>query len=432
MILVYTDQPSPRLLFTLEEVISRRLEKSFRLTDSMEEFSAWTGPAINYSAIPSLRGVKITPAGLLSNGIRLLPDEPALSGYPWPVPFGPGKPDFFDVFSSVFFLLSRMEEYEPFTGDRYGRFPAKVSWAFRHNVLHLPLVELWSDALADVLNRNWPGCIEIKRKFQFIPSVDIDNAYAYQYKSWKRQLASSAKDVVRADFGNLKRRIQVLNGAMKDPYDTYDAIFKAHGDRNLRAIYFVLCARPGKFDRNLAPESPPMRKLLNLLDSEGDIGLHPGFASNSDFNLLREEKARLENMIGTEILRSRQHYLYLSFPKTYQNLVKAGFREDYTMGFADEPGFRAGTCLPFAFYDLSGETSSDLLIYPFAFMDATLHVYKGLDKEKSLEVVSSLASEIKARQGICISLWHNETLGGMWNWKGWEDFYPEILDACLI
>lgn len=431
MILVYTAETGPRLHYTLQEVLTRRLEAEFRITNSPEDLLAWPGAAINYSLNSSLPGVHIPPAGLLSAGATLLPGEPGHSSFPWPIPFGVDHQNLFDVFSSVFYLLSRMEEYPTFKGDRYGRFPASQSWAFRNNSLHLPLVEIWCGLLSESINRQWPGSVHIKRRYRLIPTVDIDNAYAYLHKSWNRQLASAAKDILRADFSNLKRRIGVLRGKIKDPYDTYDSIFQAHRERELQARYFVLCARPGRFDRNLPAETPAMRHLIQRLQTEGAVGLHPGFASNSDFNLLSEEKIRLENTLGSEIHSSRQHYLCLAFPETYRNLIRAGFREDYTMGYADEPGFRAGTCLPFHFYDLVAETASDLLIYPFAFMDATLHVYKGMNREQSLGTVNAIASEIQARQGICISLWHNETLGGIWNWQGWEDFYPEILDACL-
>jgi hypothetical protein len=33
----------------------------------------------------------------------------------------------FDVFSSVFYMLSRLREYLPFTPDKYGRFKAEVA-----------------------------------------------------------------------------------------------------------------------------------------------------------------------------------------------------------------------------------------------------------------------------------------------------------------
>jgi len=432
MILIYTVERGTRLHFTLREVLFERMEASYRITNSQEEYLAWQGPSINYSCDTSLPGIHIPPSGLLQKGATLFPDEPVASRFPWPVPFNGKDSNFFDIFSSAFFLLSRMEEYASFEADTYGRYPASASWSYRNNALHLPLVDVWCLYLAELLNQHWPGCINLSRRYRFVPSVDIDNAYAYRHKPWKRQLASTVKDLLRADANNLSRRIAVLRGRRQDPYDTYDAIFRAHRERNLRANYFVLCARPTKFDRNLPTETPAMQQLIRQLQAEGKVGLHPGFASNSDYTLLLEEKNRLEHIIGGAVYASRQHYLCLSFPQTYRQLIKAGIREDYTMGFADEPGFRAGTSLPFRFYDLLSESESELRIHPFAFMDATLHIYKEMNRERSLEAVKAISSKIKETQGVCISLWHNETLGGIWNWQGWEDFYPEILDACSL
>ena len=80
--------------------------------------------------------------------------------------------------------------------------------------------------------------------------------------------------------------------------------------------------------------------------------MHPSYFSLKDAAILKKEKLRLENIINTPVTFSRQHYLRLSIPETYQNLIDLDIEEDYTMGYAKTVGFRASTCTPFYFYDL--------------------------------------------------------------------------------
>jgi hypothetical protein len=56
----------------------------------------------------------------------------------------PGKADFpFDLLAGVFYLLTRYEEYLPFKGDKYGRFPAEESIAFQNGFLEQAIIDRW-------------------------------------------------------------------------------------------------------------------------------------------------------------------------------------------------------------------------------------------------------------------------------------------------
>ncbi len=126
-------------------------------------------------------------------------------------------------------------------------------------------------------------------------------------------------------------------------------------------------------------------------------------------------------------MKSRQHFLKLRFPDTYRNLIAAGITDDYTMGYADETGFRAGICSPYKWYDLEKEVMTNLTIHPFAVMDGTLNSYLKLTPAQALEKVKSLAQEVKNVNGELITIWHNETLSDWKDWKGWKDFYEQVI-----
>jgi hypothetical protein len=138
---------------------------------------------------------------------------------------------------------------------------------------------------------------------------------------------------------------------------------------------------------------------------------------------LKKEKLRLESIVNTPIVFSRQHYLRLKIPETYQNLIDLDIEEDYTMGYAKYVGFRASTCTPFYFYDLDFEIQTPLKLFPFAFMDVSLKDYMKLSNEESLAKILELKNEVKMVNGTFISLFHNETLSENYKWRGWNSIY---------
>ena len=157
-------------------------------------------------------------------------------------------------------------------------------------------------------------------------------------------------------------------------------------------------------------------------------GLHPSFGSNKGYDILEKEVKRFSKVIGERVKRSRQHYLQLKMPDTYRNLLKAGIREEYSMGYASALGFRASTSLPFKFYDLPEELETKLLVYPFEIMDITLHNYLRLRSSQAMDHIIKIIDEIKAVNGLFIPLWHNESLSEYGMWIGWRKVFEDMFE----
>jgi hypothetical protein len=71
-------------------------------------------------------------------------------------------------------------------------------------------------------------------------------------------------------------------------------------------------------------------------------------------------------------LGNRQHYLRWSTPETASNLEKAGISYDTTLGFADQPGYRCGTCFEYPMYDLIEGRPLRLWQYPLILMECSV------------------------------------------------------------
>src|SRR5690606_39278830 len=85
--------------------------------------------------------------------------------------------------------------------------------------------------------------------------------------------------------------------------------------------------------------------------------------------ILKKEKLQMEAIINTSLVATRQSFSKLNLPESYRNLIDLEIQEDYTMGYINHIGFRAGSCTPFLFYDIDFEVQTPLKVYPYHLMD---------------------------------------------------------------
>ncbi|HEY9115663.1 MAG TPA: polysaccharide deacetylase family protein, partial [Bacteroidales bacterium] len=199
----------------------------------------------------------------------------------------------------------------------------------------------------------------------------------------------------------------------------------------LKPLYFILFGHYSRFDKNLSIRNLHFRKLIKRLGDYASIGIHPSYNSNDDPRLFAVEIKNLSNVIKKEITSSRQHFLRLTFPETYRNLIDQDITDDYTMGYALLPGFRAGICNSYNFFDLDMEIETHLRLHPFAVMDGTLKDYMELSPEQAIETIRKLIEAVKAVDGTFISLWHNESLSNEKRWAGWLEVYEKMLEMAV-
>lgn len=429
-LLVYAEKFSPRLDYTLNLIFRGILKVAFRITHNIREFEESAEAKINYSPEKVKSGIRINPCGLLfETGIH--PIDIQISqwkNHPCFFQTDHASDVPFDLLAASFFLASRYEEYLPFKTDQYGRFEAIQSLAYKFNFLQEPVVNQWVQELARLINNQYPSFVFPPLKFSFLPTFDIDDAYAYRHKGLLRTAGILAKTVLRGNIKKFKDCLKVLASRMPDPFDCYDYTLKLHREHNLQPVLFFQVGRYGRYDKNIPASNKKFRKLIQKMAGQSEIGLHPSFRSSNHPSLIVKEKTKLEKITGQTIRQSRQHYLRLRIPDTYRNLIKNGIDKDYTMGYATQPGFRAGICSPFPFYDLLNEETTSLIIFPLVVMDVTLKSYQDLNPLQADEAIKILTDKVKAVNGTFISLWHNETIGTEGPWRlVMEDMYKYIM-----
>ncbi len=431
-LLIFLENKSPRLLYTVNFIFRYVLGMNFNLVSDKEVFISSQRLKLNYSnhdfgdEILSICPERILFENHISD--KLIKSS-IRDGLPY-LEFVGGQSDF-DPLAGIFFLISRYEEYLPFSPDDHGRFKASSSILSKNNLLEFPIVDAWIDWFRNKLKFFHPNIPIQEPNYHFIPSYDIDHARAYSWKGWKRASGALAKDVVRFNFPSIKERVSVWSGKMKDPFDIFEDWDGLHRKHGLSPIYFWLLGDYGFYDKNPSYKHPKFRSLIKNISNQYNIGIHPSYGSYLDQKKTAVEIQRLENISEKKIEKNRFHFLRLSIPESYRILIEAGIKEDHSMAYPDAIGFRAGTAQPFYWYDLEKEEVTTLRIHPFQIMDVTLKNYMGLSPEKGLQRSLSIIENIKKYGGNFVSLWHNNSYHGK-EWDKWGEVYTQIISNAKV
>ncbi len=419
-----------RLRFITGILAGRLMGIPFRLTSSDDEFSSYEGPRLVYGTEPRPGCLFVRACGLLEEeSLRnAAPAVTRIHGDPLLFPVtDPATCLPFDPFAASFYLVSRYEEYVSPIRDRYGRFPATESIAFRHGFLDRPVVHDWARLMAEKLRELYPGLRISNPTYRYQPTIDIDHAWQFHARPLHRTLGGFGRSMAGGKFREMALRFRVLGGFVPDPYDTYDYIRKVHGPSGIRPLYFVLFSDRGGSDNNVRLTDPRFHSLLRNLDERGEVGIHPSLGASHHPSLLDREYEGLCRVLGRDVKHSRQHFLAVSFPGTYHELLRLGITDDYSLGYASHPGFRAGIAVPFPFFDLTAGLESELLLHPLSVMDVTLRDYLRLTATESLEKLPGIIESNRSAGGEFVSLWHNESLCETGRWPGWRRVYETLV-----
>lgn len=332
----------------------------------------------------------------------------------------------YDFLAFAAWMMNRREEIGAEELDEHGRFPAVASHAYRHGYLQRPVVDEWLHILCQVMKRLWPS-LELKRS-EFIVSVshDVDQPSPIGFSSYPRVLRSMLGQLVKKKslVGAMRLPIIKLNTGRQlyegDPYNNFDWIMDVSERQGLRSAFYFICGRTNEArDALYDVEHPAIRALIRRIHARGhEVGLHPSYETYLTPGAIAREFKALRKVCEEEGVRQvnwggRMHYLRWSHPTTLREWSRAGLDYDSTLGYADLPGFRCGTCHDYPAYDLEQDEQLDLRIRPLVVMECTITAgrYMGLGKGgAALAKIFEIKNACKAVGGRFELLWHNSEL----------------------
>lgn len=408
MIWLYSKFISNRLIYTADIFIGKgqytiTTDQSILFSDQL---------CINYSnETGGSKSLQIMPHGILSETVIAQQEIKIKSWHQLPIFFETNGSIPFDVLAASFYLISRYEEYLPHEKDSYGRYHFKNSIAYQYQFLDLPLIELWQQALHETMHAIDENYACKKEDFKIRFSYDIDMSFKYKGKGLLRNCGGFLKDIFQLKTGQALERIAVILGLKNDPFDLFDIIQEAHQKRQQTAKFFFLMSAKSKgYDKNISPLKKVQQTLIQKIASTSDLGLHPSAASNDGNDILMQEKKKLERITDRPISDSRQHYILMDMPHTYQVLIVSGITADYSMGYGGINGFRASYSRPYKWFDISSNTTTSLMIHPFCWMDANCIFNEKKTPALAQQQLEKYLQILQQTGGICTVIFHNHFL----------------------
>ncbi|WFN35329.1 polysaccharide deacetylase family protein [Methanogenium sp. S4BF] len=177
-----------------------------------------------------------------------------------------------------------------------------------------------------------------------------------------------------------------------------------------KSSFYFLALKPG--DKDYSYDILDLKDEIRNIPGRGwEVGLHGGHTAYNSYERICEEKKRLEDALGSDVVGYRNHYLHFRVPDTWEYLSHAGFMYDTTFGYGDCVGFRNGMCHPFLPYNLESKKYVGIVEIPLIVMETSLlDPYMRLDTEAALKVVRCLIDSTAECRGVFTLLWHNDSL----------------------
>ncbi len=344
---------------------------------------------------------------------------------PFPILF-PTEDDLgFDVFAMSFWFLSRYEEYQSFPADDCGRFH------YHHNIFGKNHQDPspWVDIALYVFLNSLGVPLSSYWNFNVAATVDVDMVFRFRKKGLFRSLGGVLK---KPQFILDRIKSVFYKNDAFSPIKTILPFFKKIAQPELVTRVFLLSStKKDSINKQVEIENNAVKNQIKQLLPYTEVCLHPSFSNHPSKDWL-EEKEWLEGVTGNLVTKARLHYIRLLFPDTYIVYEKLNIKEDWSMGFAEYIGFRAGTSYPFIWYNLMKEKETDLKIYPFQIMDVTCKNYMLASAKNSISIGNKIKVVVKLFGGTFCFIVHNESLSEKEGWHGWRQVFESWSSINII
>ena len=341
-----------------------------------------------------------------------------------------------DIFSSIFFMLTRWEEYAIKDRDKHGRFPEKLSLSIKNGINRRPVVDEYIEMLWRMLLFIEFKEIRKENKFEAVITHDVDQLI--RYKNIFKLIRIIAGDIIlRKKPSLIKSTIkdywEIKKGIKTDNFDTFDFLMDQSEKINLKSHFYFLSqdrklrsvSSTEKKDFRYDIHNPKLKSIFKRIIQRGHIiGIHGSYNSFDSFNIFSKEIGQLTSAAG-KITESRQHYLRFSTPLTWTILNENNIKQDSTLGFNENIGFRCGTSSQFKVFDIISRQKLELIELPLTVMDGSA-LYFSKNPEDFFLQICSLIDIVKKYKGKFVLLWHTNSFN-VYEWDPYQKYYSKII-----
>ena len=426
MLLVFAQQISPRMSYVFKHICTRILGIPVTFTSAIDIFIGHQGPKISYGNIALGNELFFQSQGILEeHGV----ESQEINVRPWDDTKGffavsnqSTLP--FDIFAASFYLLSRYEEYLPHVKDAMGRYPSKESLAFKSQFLQSPVIDIWAQKLKEVFLASFPEMTFQRKEIKNQLFIQAEQPFKYKTKGFLRSFFSYSVDLFGLQFKEIFNRTRVILGMRRDPYDSFKYLITASKNAHYKLSFFFMLGTTEEYLNGVTTYKNKFREVIRYVADYTEVGLVLSKKAQKDVDLLKKEKLQLEEIILQDVKCAYNMDHVVDLPHTYRELVEMEITQDFTMCYANKPGFRASTCTPFLFYDLDYEIKTPLIIVPVAGVTSSFNHF---DQDKKRTVIVHLQNEVKQVNGHFILGLNNACFGNATDGKFWRSILTETL-----
>lgn len=366
-ILIYVPKITPRINYTFRQVCKRILGFNISFTTKIETFIGYKGVKFSYANQRLGNEVYIQSHGLLEgqgvNDVEITVSQWEGEAYFFKTSQQSDIP--YDIFSASFYLMTRYEEYLPHVKNNKGDFPATESLAYQHQFLTKPIINIWMHKFAKILQEKFEDIQLHAPQTHLQVNIAVEKAFKYRKHGISRSFVGFTSDLFRFKFKDIYTRLKTWFRPDQDPYDVYDELINFKTKWAFGMDFMFQLGNYSLYTKNINFRKRIYKKLIKSMGDYCEIGLMPSYEAISDFEQLKREIKRFEQIANHELKSLMVKDRALNFPNYYVNLDKTEIVKDFSMGYSDHIGFRAGTCTPFLFYDLNLEQASPIEIRPY-------------------------------------------------------------------
>ena len=332
-----------------------------------------------------------------------------------------------DIFASAFFMLTRWEEYVIKQRDRLGRFPEDENFLKKHGLHRRPLVCEYVYFLRNVFN--YMG-VRLPRNMQYQLMITHDVDFLRRFTGFVPFLKGAANDVLRRKslrlaLSTIKKYALFKTGKAPDPYDTFDFLMDVSESVGLKSHFYFIPSLKNEPKAFYDYDSPWAKQAVSRILQRGHtVGIHGSFRGFNNPEIFAMELRRFKQAYGIKPTEGRQHFLRFENPVTWQLWEQNGLKNDSTIGFSTDVGFRAGTCYPYKVFDILQRRRLELMEMPLIFMENAGFKQANGDEARVFDIIISLKDQVKRYDGHFVFLWHNNSFN-FGQYDRIEDFYKQ-------
>ena len=234
--------------------------------------------------------------------------------------------------------------------------------------------------------------------YSAVVSHDIDSIT--KYKTFRNILgAVKRKNNI---YSSIKEFRQTKKDRKNDPYYNMEEMLEINNSFSIPTVFYFMTGKTNpKFDPvdYSVSDKDIKNTISSLLNNGAIIGLHPSYESYNNLSIIKDEKKRLEDVLGFKVEYTRQHYLRHD-ENTFALLLEAGLKYDSTVGPRDSISFNDSFNND---YIIAEKDDEKLYEQPFLFMDT--HLLN--EPEKLLQQLNEKVAILRENKGTARIIWHN-------------------------